>query len=164
MDRIAFFVLAVLTISSAVVVIRHRNPVVSAIALAFNLVSIAGFFLLVDAQFMALLQVIVYAGAIMVLIVFVIMLLNLREELRAHPAGNFQKWLAPLSAAAFAGILIRAIWVSGPTSFGEKPEAYGYAATIGRSLFSTFFMPFEAISLLLVAAMIGAVVLAKRKL
>jgi NADH:ubiquinone oxidoreductase subunit 6 (subunit J) len=108
--------------------------------------------------------VLVYAGAIMVLIVFVIMLLNLREELKAHPAGTFQKWLAPLSAAAFAAILIRAIWASGPSSFGAKPEAYGYASTVGRSLFSTFFFPFEAISLLLVAAMVGAVVLAKRNL
>ena len=164
MDRIAFFVLAVMTIGSALVVVRHRNPLVSAIALAFNLVSIAGFFLLLDAQFLALLQVIVYAGAIMVLIVFVIMLLNLREELKAHPAGSIQRWLAPLTGVLFALILIRAIMSAGPHAFGDKVEGYGYASTVGTSLFTTFFVPFEAISLLLVAAMVGAVVLAKRKL
>jgi NADH:ubiquinone oxidoreductase subunit 6 (subunit J) len=84
----AYVVLAVLALVSAVVVVWHRNPVVAALALAFNLVSIAGFYLVMDAQFLALLQVIVYAGAIMVLILFVIMLLNLRQELRGGTAAS----------------------------------------------------------------------------
>jgi uncharacterized MnhB-related membrane protein len=79
-----------LLVASALVVITHRNPVTSAVALAFNLVAIAGLYMVLDAQFIGLLQVIVYAGAIMVLILFVIMLLNLREEAKAHPAGTFQ--------------------------------------------------------------------------
>jgi len=163
-EQIAFFVLAVAAVGSALVVITHRNPLVSAVALAFNLVAIAGFFLLLDAQFLALLQVIVYAGAIMVLIIFVIMLLNLREEARSHPVGTFQKWLAPLFALAFAVALGRAMLAGVPAAFPALPEGYGTVSAVGRELFSRFYYPFEVISLLLVAAMVGSVILAKRRL
>ncbi len=163
MELIAFFVLALLLIASAIVVITNRNPVSAAVALAFNLVAIAGLYMVLDAQFIGLLQVIVYAGAIMVLILFVIMLLNLREEAKAHPAGTFQRVLAPLTSLAFAIVIGRAVWLSAPSSFPEKSEGFGTAASIGKELFTRFYYPFEAISLLLVVAMIGAVLLAKRK-
>jgi NADH-quinone oxidoreductase subunit J len=163
MERIAFYVLALLLVASALVVITNRNPVTSAVALAFNLVAIAGLYMVLDAQFIGLLQVIVYAGAIMVLILFVIMLLNLREEARAHPAGTFQRILAPLTSLLFAVVMGRALWISGPSSFPEKAEGFGTAASLGKELFTRFYYPFEAISLLLVVAMIGAVLLAKRK-
>ncbi len=163
MELIAFFVLALLLIASAIVVITNRNPVSAAVALAFNLVAIAGLYMVLDAQFIGLLQVIVYAGAIMVLILFVIMLLNLREEARAHPAGTIQRILAPVTALLFAIVIGRAIWLSAPSSFPEKTEGFGTAASLGKELFTRFYYPFEAISLLLVVAMIGAVLLAKRK-
>ena len=163
MELIAFFVLALLLIASALVVITHRNPVTSAIALAFNLVAIAGLYMVLDAQFIGLLQVIVYAGAIMVLILFVIMLLNLREEAKAHPAGTFQRLLAPVASLLFAVVIGRALWMSAPSAFPDKPEGFGNAAALGKELFTRFYYPFEAISLLLVVAMIGAVLLAKRK-
>jgi len=163
MELIAFFVLALLLIASAIVVITNRNPVSAAVALAFNLVAIAGLYMVLDAQFIGLLQVIVYAGAIMVLILFVIMLLNLREEAKAHPAGTFQRILAPVTALVFAIVIGRAIWSSAPSSFPEKVEGFGTAASLGQELFARFYYPFEAISLLLVVAMIGAVLLAKRK-
>jgi len=163
MELIAFFVLALLLIASAIVVITNRNPVSSAVALAFNLVAIAGLYMVLDAQFIGLLQVIVYAGAIMVLILFVIMLLNLREEAKAHPAGTFQRILAPVTALLFAIVIGRAVWLSAPSSFPEKTEGFGTAASLGKELFTRFYYPFEAISLLLVVAMIGAVLLAKRK-
>ena len=163
MELIAFFVLALLLIASAIVVITNRNPVSAAVALAFNLVAIAGLYMVLDAQFIGLLQVIVYAGAIMVLILFVIMLLNLREEARAHPAGTFQRILAPVTALLFAIVIGRAIWLSAPSSFPEKTEGFGTAASLGKELFTRFYYPFEAISLLLVVAMIGAVLLAKRR-
>jgi NADH-quinone oxidoreductase subunit J len=163
MELIAFFALALLLIASALVVITNRNPVTSAVALAFNLVAIAGVYMVLDAQFIGLLQVIVYAGAIMVLILFVIMLLNLREEAKAHPAGTFQRVLAPLSSLAFAVVIGRALWVSAPSAFPAKAEGFGTAGALGKALFSRFYYPFEAISLLLVVAMIGAVLLAKRK-
>lgn len=163
MELIAFFVLALLLIASAIVVITNRNPVSAAVALAFNLVAIAGLYMVLDAQFIGLLQVIVYAGAIMVLILFVIMLLNLREEARTHPAGTIQRILAPVTALLFAIVIGRAIWLSAPSSFPEKTEGFGTAASLGKELFTRFYYPFEAISLLLVVAMIGAVLLAKRK-
>ena len=160
---VVFWALVAAAIASALVVITHRNPIVSAMALAVNLVTIAWLFVLVEAKFMGLLQVIVYAGAIMVLILFVIMLLNLREEAKEHPVGTFQRWLAPAGALAFGGALVRAI-LSQDYPLAEISPEYGTAFTVGRTLFSSFYYPFEAISLLLVAAMVGAVILAKRKL
>lgn len=160
---VVFWALVVAAIASALVVILHRNPIVSAMALAVNLVTIAWLFVLLDAKFMGLLQIIVYAGAIMVLILFVIMLLNLREEAKEHPIGSFQKWLAPAGAILFGGALVWAIR-SQDYPLAAIDAEYGTAYTVGRSLFSSFYYPFEAISLLLVAAMVGAVILAKRKL
>jgi NADH-quinone oxidoreductase subunit J len=164
MAALAFYVLALLIVASALVVITHRNPVTSAVALAFNLVAIAGVFLVLDAQFIGLLQVIVYAGAIMVLILFVIMLLNLREEQAGHPARRIQRALAPVASLAFAAVLGRALWASAPATLPEMVDGFGNAAPLGRELFTRFFYPFEAISLLLIVAMVGAVLLAKRKL
>jgi NADH-quinone oxidoreductase subunit J len=164
MDLIAFYVLALLIVASALVVVTNRNPVASAIALAFNLVAIAGVYMVLDAQFIGLLQVIVYAGAIMVLILFVIMLLNLREEAKAHPVGTFQRVLAPLATLIFAVVIGRAVYASAPSTFPEKVEGFGTAASVGRELFSRFYYPFEAISLLLIVAMVGAVLLAKKRL
>jgi NADH-quinone oxidoreductase subunit J len=159
----AFFVLSVLAVASALVVITHRNPVISALALACNLVSIAGFYLLLEAQFIALLQVMVYAGAILVLIVFVIMLLNLRDEVRARSSGMIQRVLAPVLALLFAVALGRTM-LAAPSSFPVVPDGFGTVEPLGRELFSRFFYPFEVISILLVVAMVGAVLLAKRRL
>jgi NADH-quinone oxidoreductase subunit J len=164
MELIAFYVLALLIVASALVVITNRNPVASAVALAFNLVAIAGVYMVLDAQFIGLLQVIVYAGAIMVLILFVIMLLNLRDEARAHPAGTFQRVLAPLSTLVFAVVIGRAVHASVPPTFPEKVAGFGTAGSVGTALFTRFYYPFEAISLLLIVAMVGAVLLAKKRL
>jgi len=164
METLAFFVLAALAVVSAAVVVTHRHAVMSALGLAMNLLSIAGFYLLLGAQFIGFLQIIVYAGAIMVLILFVVMLLNLAEEERERSVGSIQRWLAPLATFAFVAILGRALWVKGGT-FGEgPPPGFGTVESVGRELFSTYFYPFEVLSLLLVVAMIGAVLLAKRRL
>ena len=164
MELIAFFVLAVLAVASALVVITHRNPVISALALGLNLLSIAGFYLVMRAQFIALLQVIVYAGAILVLIVFVIMLLNLRDDARQRGSGSFQRWLAPLLALAFAAILGRAMMKGAGAGFAAPAGGFGTVDALGRELFTRFFYPFEVVSLLLIVAMVGAVLLAKRRL
>jgi NADH-quinone oxidoreductase subunit J len=158
----AFYVLSLLTLASALVVVTHRNPVVAAVA--FNLISIAGFYILLGSQFIGLLQVIVYAGAIMVLILFVIMLLNLAEESGPHPAGTFQRILAPVTTLVFAGVIGRALWRDAPSTLPPVQEGFGTAAALGHELFTRFYYPFEVISLLLIVAMVGAVLLAKRKL
>jgi NADH-quinone oxidoreductase subunit J len=164
MELIAFFVLAVLAVASALVVISHRNPVISALALGLNLISIAGFYLVLRAQFIALLQVIVYAGAILVLIVFVIMLLNLRDEARQRESGSIQRVVGPLLALAFAVLLGRALLSGAASPFPARPAGFGTVEAVGRELFTRFFYPFEVISLLLIVAMVGAVLLAKRRL
>jgi NADH-quinone oxidoreductase subunit J len=165
LELIAMVVLSLLALVSAVVVVFHRNPVVCALALAFNLVSIAGFYLLLNAQFLALLQVIVYAGAIMVLILFVIMLLNLPEEARRPHGGFFQKSLGLIFSVALVGVLATALLRSseGARYLEPSPE-FGSVSALGTTLFTKLFYPFEAVSLLLIVAMIGAVLLAKRRL
>jgi NADH-quinone oxidoreductase subunit J len=160
----ALVVLALAAVLSALVVVVHRNPVVCALALAFNLITIAGFYLAMKAQFLALLQVIVYAGAIMVLILFVIMLLNLRQEMRGHDSGLVQRFLGPLLALALGVLVARVLWRSVVSGFAPPAPGFGTVASVGQELFGTFFYPFEAISLLLVAAMVGAVLLAKRRI
>ncbi len=167
MEWIAFIVLSVLAVASALVVITplFRNAVVCALALALNLICIAGLFFLLQAQFIAFIQVIVYAGAIMVLILFVLMLLNIRDERHVGSSGFFQRWLGPLLAVALAGIVISAVIVSSDgRRFPDAAAEFGTVSALGLDLFTRFFYPFEAISLLLVVAMIGAVLLAKRRL
>ncbi len=164
MSLTAFVILSSLAIVSAIVVVWRTNPVVSALALAGNLVSIAGFYLLLNAQFIALLQVIIYAGAIMVLILFVIMLLNLPAQAEGR-SGFFQRWLTPSLAAFFAAIVGWSLYASSPgEGFGPVSDGYGTVSAVGQALFTQFFYAFEAISLLLVVAMIGAVLLAQKKI
>jgi NADH-quinone oxidoreductase subunit J len=164
MEAIAFLVLTVLAISSAMVVITHRNQVICALALAFNLLSIAGFYFLLGAQFIGFLQIIVYAGAIMVLILFVVMLLNLGQSEEAMTGRRIQRWLAPVVTIFLALILFFAIRRGPQEGFQAEVEEFGTVAEVGRELFGRFFYPFEVISLLIVAAMVGAVLLAKRRL
>ena len=167
MELIAFIVLSVLVVASALVVVLpvFRNAVVGALALALNLVGIAGLFFLLQAQFIGFVQVIVYAGAIMVLILFVLMLLNIRDERHIGSSGLFQRWLGPSLGVAFAAIVVSAVIASSDgKQFPETPEGFGTVSVLGVDLFTRFFYPFEAISLLLIVAMIGAVLLAKRRL
>ena len=126
-----------------------------------------GFYLLLNAQFMALLQIIVYAGAIMVLILFVIMLLNLPDEaapprLGLHPGwSGLRRWPSAFAVDGSAG---RSPAGRGRAASPQPSAGFGTVRALGTELFTTFFYPFEAISLLLVVAMIGAVLLAKRRL
>ena len=167
MESIAFIALSILALASALVVILPvvRNAVVCALALALNLICIAGFFFLLQAQFIGFLQVLVYAGAIMVLILFVLMLLNIDDERHLGSSGFFQRYLGPLLGLGFASILVSGLVVSSQAAeFPPASAAYGTVGALGREMFTRFFYPFEAISLLLVVAMIGAVLLAKRRL
>jgi NADH-quinone oxidoreductase subunit J len=144
------------------VVLLHKNPVIEALFLAANLICIAVVYLMLDAQFLAAIQVIVYAGAIMVLIIFVIMLLNLKRE-HGIEAGSAQRFIGGLAATAFVALLVRGIL---PVSrhAGAVRADFGTAEYIGRHLYGQYFYPFEMVSLVLLVAMAGAVVLAKKKL
>jgi len=164
MELLAFFVLSVLAVSSALVVVTHRNEVICALGLAFNLVSIAGFYFLLGAQFIGFIQLIVYAGAIMVLILFVVMLLGLAEESYPTTTGRIQRRAAPILSLLFTVVLAFVLLRADLKGFGEKAAGFGSVGDVGRELFGRFFYPFEVISLLLVAAMVGAVIMAKRRL
>ena len=163
MELFVFIAVAFVAVVAAFVVLLHRNPVIGALFLVANLICVALLYLLLDAQFLAAIQVIVYAGAIMVLILFVIMLLNLRREAVGISAGGAQKTLATLAAMGFLALVARAV-IPITDAARSVPDSYGSVASVGRSLFREFYYPFEVISLVLLAAMAGAVVLAKKKL
>lgn len=151
-------------VTSAVLTVTSRNPVSSAMSLIAHFFMLSGLYLTLEAQFVAAVQVLVYAGAIMVLVVFVIMLLNLGREKQLTEKVNLRSVFGTIIGAVFA---IQVIIVLGahPTErlqLAPNAVAIGTTESIGTSLFTTYLFPFEAISLLLLAALIGSVILAKR--
>jgi NADH-quinone oxidoreductase subunit J len=157
---------AFVAIFAALMVVFHRNPMVSVVFLIVNLICIALFFLILEAEFLFAIQMVVYAGAIMVLFVFVVMLLNLRHEEAGRPGGRVQTVLALVGGPFLVGALWTAIWGRGavPNTYtGGFWSGFGTAEDMGRLLFGEYLFAFEAASVLLVVAMIGAVVLARRK-
>lgn len=160
---ITFVVLAVVAIVSALVVVLHRAPVVGAMGLVTNLLCIAGIYVLLNAYFFAALQVIIYAGAVVVLITFVIMLLNLQPEARGGP-GIVPVLLAALLGLALVAVVGRPLLEFPAPAGGPVAPGFGTVAQVGKALFTEYFYPFLAVSLALLSAMVGAVLLAKRHL
>lgn len=146
----------------AVVAVSHRNAVVGALFLVINLLAIAVFFVLLEAPFIAAIQVIVYAGAIMVLFLFIIMLLDLRHEdpLRG---GWLQRVLAGAAGALFLILVARGTMGGAVAEPAAVAPGFGSPERLAAALFSTYLVPFEVISVLLLVAMVGAVVLARRQ-
>jgi NADH-quinone oxidoreductase subunit J len=166
-----FFILAILAVGAAVMVITTKSPVSSALYLVLVMCSLAGLFVLLGALFLAALQIIVYAGAIMVLFLFVIMLLNLRRDEFGHDSHLIQKYLGFVLVVV---ILVQGIVIVGwamkdysATSslapIEGTPVDYNSAHWVARTLFTKYAYPFEVTSVLLLAAMIGAVVIARKK-
>lgn len=155
-----FFVFAVIAIVFALVVILHRNPVVSALSLVACFFSLAVMYILLEAPFLAALQVIVYAGAIMVLFLFVIMLLNLQHqhEARTRPIQNFLGWIA--GATFCLSLIFYILKAAAPVMASGAFDSD--ARAIGFKLFESYILPFEAVSILLLAAIVGALVLSAR--
>ena len=147
--------------------VSQRNPLMSAIYLIGNFFCIAALYLLLRAQLLAVLQIVVYTGAIMVLVVFVIMLLNLGDERKLSEHFDFKKILGVILVAGFLLEMVYVIgFARGATALTQlSPEAVtlGEVETMGRVMFSRFLLPFEMAGMVLLAAIIGAVVLAKRK-
>ena len=163
-DYILFIGLAIVAIGSALGMLLSKNSVYSALNLILNFITVAIFYLLLNAPFIALAQVTVYAGAIMVLFLFVIMLLG-AESLRHK--GTLP-WQPPLAFGLAAILLVEAAYVlfirPGTFNTGSAVDAsFGSPAAVGEVLFSRYLLPFEIISVLLLAAMVGAIVLTKRK-
>jgi NADH:ubiquinone oxidoreductase subunit 6 (subunit J) len=162
---VAFFAGAIGAVGGAIAVIAMRNPFYSVLALVVHLVSLAGLFLLLYAQFIAAAQVVVYAGAVMVLYVFVAAYVGAAEEPLWEPIPG-QRFLAPLLAAALLvelaiaiiGTGLSALDTNGPT----LPLGFGTPTQIGTLLLERFLVVFEAASMLLLVAAVGAVTLAAR--
>jgi len=164
MEVAIFVIFALLALASAVVVVAHRNPVYSTISLVVTLVSLAVFFILLGAPFIAALQILIYTGAILVLFLFVIMLLNVSEE-ATHPESGrrIQRWLAILGAVTFALLLGLGVWNGyRGTDFAPMSEELVSLKSLASALFSEYLLPFEIVGLLLLVAIIAATVLARK--
>jgi NADH-quinone oxidoreductase subunit J len=154
-----FYFLSFVAIFSALLVVFSKNPVYSILYLIITFFAIAGHYVLVNAQFLAAVHVIVYAGAIMVLFLYVIMLLNLNKEDEPH-----KSYLAKIAAVICAGIMMVVLVASlrGTMQTATKSGSeIGFVNNLGKVLFNEFLLPFEISSILLLAAMVGVVMVGK---
>jgi NADH-quinone oxidoreductase subunit J len=163
-----FWPLAVIALLAAVSMILQRNPVYSALFLIITLLSLAGLFLLLNASFLAAIQIIVYAGAIMVLFLFVIMLLDIRRTEAAPSRVKLQKSLGILLGTVFfleTVIALRSGVIRETVAVAATPLApdFGTALALGRALFTSYLFPLQLAAVLLFIALIGAIVLSKRR-
>jgi len=162
--EILFYTAGALAVLAALSVVFQRTPVYSALSLIVVLASLALIYLLLGAPFIAMIQVIVYAGAIMVLFVLVIMLLNAGHEGPSRDTARFARWAGPPLLAAFLVEVAIVVWKHFGLAATASPEALDASpSAIGKLLFSNYVLPFEVTSLLILVAVIGAVVLAKKQ-
>ncbi|MEJ2206215.1 MAG: NADH-quinone oxidoreductase subunit J [Gemmatimonadota bacterium] len=170
--EILFYMLAAVAIGGAFGVVMARTPVGSLLFMVSALASLAGIFVLMEAHFLAAVQIIVYAGAIMVLFLFVIMLLNLGHEYRTDLRGGLFALLSFAVTGALAGVLARRFGATGMDMAGTTPGGqaidaalleYGAVGAIAQPLFTDYLVPFEITGILLLVAIVGALVLAKRR-
>jgi NADH-quinone oxidoreductase subunit J len=160
-----FYLLALTAIVSAVAVITRRNPVHAALSLIVTLLSLAGLYLMLYAPFVAGVQIVLYAGGIMVLFLFVIMLVNLEKNIREYQ-WNKQWMVGTIAAVALGGLLLFVVYRGYdifPKTFAGLPEAQN-TQQIGIWLYGNYMLPFEIASLLLLVAIVGAVVMAKKRI
>ena len=163
-DAILFFVVAAGAVISAVLMITGQNPVKSVLFLIVNFFCLAVLYLILHAQFIAIIQILVYAGAIMVLFLFVSMLLNVGTEEKHADALNLKRSAAVILACIVLFLLLVAIGLpeGEASALPASALANGTVETIGSDLFRHYLLPFEITSLLLLGAMVGVIVLAKK--
>ena len=161
---VLFYVFAALTLLCAVFVVANpfsRNPVTSAMFLVLTIISMSGLFLLLHAFFLAAVQILVYAGAVIVLFIFVIMLLDLKEEERRR-IKFFGLAAGLVSVGIVASIFIKSLKSIQP--YAAEPTLEGETYALGKLLFTQYTLPFEIVSVLLLVAMVGVILLSKKKL
>ena len=165
MQEIFFYIFAALTLLCGFLVVANpfsRNPVTSAMFLIVMMACLAGLFVTLHAFFIAAVQILVYAGAVLVLFLFVIMLLDLKEETR-RKLNAFGIGAGIIAVGAIAGILVKTIWFSG-VGANKQPTIEGSTVALGRELFTNYLLPFEILSVLLLVAMVGVILLSKKEL
>ena len=163
-EDVLFYVFAALTLLCAVLVVANpfsRNPVTSAMFLVLTIISMSGLFLLLHAFFLAAVQILVYAGAVIVLFIFVIMLLDLKEEQR-RKIKFFGLAAGLVSVGIVVSIFVKSLASIKPRAAAPTLEGETYA--LGKLLFTQYTLPFEIVSVLLLVAMIGVILLSKKKL
>ena len=166
MEQVFFFYFAFVIAATSVLVVALRNPIYSTLALLIMFFHVAGLYVTLHAEFLAAVQIIVYAGAILVLYLFVVMLLNLKQDVRYH-----RQW--PMAAAVGVILVIEAVvltamkgWMPPAVAAGTETAIAGAGNTeaIGDVLYTTYLFPFEVASVILLVAMIGAIILAKKNI
>ena len=165
MTALIFFIFAGIAVFCAINLVAQTHPIASALSLIGVMGSLAILYLQLGGEFIAAAQIIVYAGAIMVLFVFVIMLLNAGAESASVQVSNFAKYFGVFLLAAFLGLISFIIQSMLPKTEGVVFGAFdgGTALAIGRKLFTQYLLPFEVTSVLILIAIIGAIVLARKE-
>ena len=162
--QIIFYILAAITLSTAFLTIYSKNPIHSAIYLVICFFSIAGHYLLFNAQFLAIVHIIVYSGAIMILFLFTIMLMNLNKEDEVHKPRITR--LGAIVVFCLLSIVMMGVFINSKTMMGEYDmtgEDYQSIKKLGKILLNEYMVPFEFASILLLVAMIGTVLLSKKE-
>jgi NADH-quinone oxidoreductase subunit J len=162
METVLFILFGAIAVCGAIMVVTRKHPMASALYLILTLFAVAALFVLRQAHFLAAIQVIIYAGAVVVLFVFVIMLINVPEDRLPVERATTTRVLGILAAGIFileSAVLARRYWMpKGPAA------EVGTVEVVGRALFTDYLLAFEVTSVLLLAAVIGAIALAKRKI
>lgn len=164
MQLYIFLTLALISVATALLMVFAKNPVHSVLYLIATFFAIAGQYVLLNAQFLAVVHIIVYAGAIMVLFLFVLMLLNLNKDTEPQKSTRW-KVIGAISSGALLVTLVGALKGSAQLETPVSPDAgVGLVENLGRVLFTDFVVPFEIAGILFLAAMVGAVLVGKRDL
>lgn len=161
---IAFYILSTITLASAFLTIYSKNPIHSAIYLVICMVTIVGHYLMFNAQFLAMVQLIVYAGAIMVLFLFTIMLMNLNKEDEVHKPRITR--LGAITVFVLMSVVLVTIFINSKTIMGDydvSGEDFQSIKKLGTVLLNDYMVPFEFASILLLVAMMGVVLLSKKE-
>ena len=160
-QQILFMVLSFLSLVCALGVVLSKSPVNSVLCLIMTFFTIAGHYLLLNAQFLSVVHIIVYAGAIMVLFLYVIMMMNLNSDGEPEKR-NWLKYAGAISGGALLVVLVAAIRDTTMPSLSAVSNNNGLIENLGKTLFSTYVAPFEISSILFLSAMVGAVVIGKK--
>src|SRR5687767_8221546 len=163
LSDLAFYFLSFIAIVSAVFVISSQNPIYSVLSLIVTFFALAGLYILLNAQFLAAVHIIVYAGAIMVLFLYVIMMLNLNKEIEPHKSHKM-KFAAVITGGMLLVVMAGVLkGVTTEMSGSAIVPGTGMVENLGRVLFDQFLLPFEISSILFLSAMVGAVMLGKKE-
>lgn len=165
MEQIVFYIISGLAVISAIYFVAAKNPLYSILSLVITFFSIAGLYILLNAQFLGIVQIIVYAGAIMVLFLYVLMMLNLKEKDESKK-NNLMKFAGIFSAGLLLVGFVGALkgYVGNELPVNEITEGVGLTKNLGRLLFNEYVLPFELASILILSGIVGAVLIGKKDL